>query len=207
MRILSLMTILWLAVSPSAPLWAQAEPGAAQSVCDPPVAVDKIRWGTQVDEEASRRLKSLYEADQAARQKVPLDFSQDAPRRREVVDLLRQGKVVTPDDLYHAAMVFQHGNCPDHFLLANRMAEKAMQSGHRAARWLYAASWDRYLMNTGKPQKFGTQYRKIGSEWELYPVDLATMDEERQQYNVPPLADAQARVEKLNAQEKTRRDR
>ncbi len=80
---------------------------------------------------------------------------EDRKRRTEVMGYLSEGKINDANSLYYAAVIFQHGNCPEHYKLANLLAEKAMQMGHNGARWLYAATLDRYHMSLGKPQKFG----------------------------------------------------
>jgi hypothetical protein len=55
---------------------------------------------------------------------------------------------------------------------------------------MYAASLDRALMSRGLPQKYGTQYVSFdGGPLELYQYDAMTTDEERHQYNVPPLSE------------------
>ena len=68
-----------------------------------------------------------------------------------------------------------------------------------------AAAWDRYQMRLGKPQWYGTQFVRddmdMDSPWRLYEVDTtAVTDADRRRLNVPPLADARARVETMNAQ-------
>lgn len=137
--------------------------------------------------------------------------AEDRARQREVIRYLEKGEINSADDLYHAAMIFQHGNCVEHYRLANQLAERALSKGSEGAKWLYAATLDRYLMNQGKLQKFGTQFVKFGpggvgpggivgpeGEWQLYPVDPTTTDEERARYNVPPLASQQEKAKRLN---------
>ncbi len=77
------------------------------------------------------------------------------------------------------------------FELANQLAERAIELGEDDARWLYAATLDRYLTSQGKPQKYGTQYQNVDGKWVLLPVDPATTDEERAEYRVPPLQEPQ----------------
>lgn len=52
-------------------------------------------------------------------------------------------------------------------------------------------------MSLGRPQKYGTQYTLVDGRYALYPVDPATTDAERAQYDVPALAEAQARAETM----------
>jgi hypothetical protein len=65
---------------------------------------------------------------------------------------------------------------------------------------LAAASQDRYLMNIGRPQRFGTQYRTDGpgTAWYLYQTDTGVTDELRKAFNVQPLDKARERVAEIN---------
>lgn len=63
---------------------------------------------------------------------------------------------------------------------------------------LAAAAYDRWLVHQGKPQKYGTQYRSDdGEAFRLEEVDPATTDEERAEWDVPPLAEAQRMAEHM----------
>ena len=70
--------------------------------------------------------------------------------------------------------------------------------GDGRSKWLYAATLDRWLLSTGKPQKFGTQFRKEkNGDWELaQPIDKTVTDTKRAQYNVPPLSEALSEYKK-----------
>ncbi|MBO0777659.1 MAG: hypothetical protein J2P37_02420 [Ktedonobacteraceae bacterium] len=64
------------------------------------------------------------------------------------------------EDYFHAAMIFQHGERLEDYWQAHELAKQAVAQGYRpAACWFVAASYDRWLMHQGKPQKYGTQYR------------------------------------------------
>jgi hypothetical protein len=148
----------------------------------------------------NRRLRELFEQDQADRAGGQLGEGtgeRDDRRRAEVEALLAAGAVTEAEDLYHAAMVFQHGHRRDHYRRAHELATHAAELGHRPARWLAAAAQDRWLMAAGRPQRYGTQYRSQGDRWVLWPVDPATTDAERAAWDVPPLAEALRRAEEL----------
>ncbi|MEM7049550.1 MAG: hypothetical protein AAF604_07825 [Acidobacteriota bacterium] len=101
-------------------------------------------------------------------------------------------------------MVFQHGMTVEHFGRARDLAAK-LNPDLPGAKWLYAAATDRWLIRQQKPQIYGTQFRKQSpdSPWTLEPLDPdAVTDEEREAYDVPPLAEARARVEAMNAEQK-----
>lgn len=104
-------------------------------------------------------------------------------------------------DNYHAAMVLQHSDKTEHYKLANELCSKAMELGEEKAKWLYAATLDRYLLSSGnKFQKYGTQYQKNDHGlWELYPIDPMTTDEIRVQYDVPSLVKLKVREKDLNS--------
>ena len=179
-------------------------PKLVQQPCDPPVTT--VTFGETSDPKVADRIKVLFDEDQARESsaKKGKDWgtiqAEDRVRQLEVMRYLEKGEINSADELYYAAMIFQHGNCVEHYKLANQLAERAMARGSNPAKWLYAATLDRYLMNQGMPQKFGTQFLRAGPDgkWQLYPVDPATTDDERARYNVPSLAAQKEKAEKLN---------
>jgi hypothetical protein len=179
--------------------------------CDP--VIENVRFDGGPDVKISERLKTLFDEDQRFAsestawthpERVLRELGQDFIKQREdearayrveVLQLLQQGKITRAEDLYHAAMIYQHGTCADHFKLANELAERSMTLGYQPARWLYAASRDRYLLAVGRSQKFGTQlhwdkYRG----WYMPALDFRTTDEERAKYDVPPIAELWQRL-------------
>src|SRR5436190_5616218 len=155
-----------------------------------------------VAEASNPELSAIFTADQADRQQR-LAFedlhARDAERRQRVEVLLGSGLAPTAEDLFHAAMVFQHGGSPAAYERAHELAEEAVRMGHERARWLAAASLDRWLMSTGRPQKYGTQYRALNGVWVLHEVDPATTDDERAEWSVPGLQVAVDRAAAMNA--------
>ena len=154
-------------------------------------------------------LAALHEADQADRSgpMYRIDFEvlleRDSVRRERVRALIAAGAARTARDHYHAAMVLQHGHDTADFRLAHELARRAvaLDSTDRRARYLVAASWDRYLMLSGKPQWYGTQYHRPapGAPWELYPVDSTRVsDAERLRLGVGTLREQRARAELFN---------
>jgi hypothetical protein len=176
-----------------------------------------LRWAGWVGRARSNRetyeraqnpeLLTLYEADQADRALPPerIDWRvvgpRDAQRLARVKQLVRTGGLHSADDFFHAAMVLQHGPLPDDTDEARRLALRAVEldPAQEQAKWLAAAALDRSLMRRGKPQRFGTQFLIVDGKWQLYQVDPAVSDEERERWNVPPLAQAQARAASMNA--------
>jgi hypothetical protein len=183
----------------------------------------------------NQELHDLFDEDQADRRgELPADLRRrDQRRRRRVERALAQGAVTDPDDLFRAAMVFQHGSDRAHDRRAHELARRAAELGSaRPARWLAAAAHDRErglritvtsdliafgdpvvlvmrrprsLMAGGLPQKYGTQYRSVDGRWVLCQVDPTTSDEERARWDVPPLAEALRRAAQMTHDD--RRDR
>ena len=108
-------------------------------------------------------LTKLYNADQTEREGPNVDWTalyhHDIERRVQLRQWLAAGKVVTGIDYYHAAMILQHGQNPDDYLLAHVLAVTAISKGNLDARWLSAATLDRYLRSIWQPQVYGTQYQ------------------------------------------------
>jgi len=154
----------------------------------------------------NKELFDLHTADQADRQAGPggIDWSvvhpRDLERQKRVKEIVAAGQANTSADYYHAAMVLQHGDHPEDYDQSNQWAMRALEldPSNDAARWLAAASKDRYLMSLDKPQLYGTQFKKVDGVWVLHPVDPSISDEERARWNVPPLAEAKKRAESMN---------
>jgi len=156
------------------------------------------------DKNNNSELRLLVEADQAVRQNLPdlketpveelKEFwerlsADDARRRARVVEIISAGGARTGDDYFAAALVYQHGDDLDDFAKARDYAAKAVELGNERGRWLAAAAWDRWLVNAGYPQRFGTQYM-CSPDCELREWDESTTNEERARWNVPPLEEA-----------------
>lgn len=151
------------------------------------------------EDQADRRV--LFEKDQGTdrRQAIAPDelIARDARRLRWLEHLIAEGALNDADDYFHAAMLLQHGPDRAHHQRAHELAKQAAQLGSQPARWLAAAAPDRWLMAGGLPQRYGTQYRAGGDRWVLHEVDPTTSDEERAQWDVPPLEQARRRAEEM----------
>lgn len=164
-----------------------------------------------------RSLHNLYLDDQLARkqfqkrstwtgEKLKELASADASRIRQVKKLVKVGSLKRSRDLYEAAMILQHGKGSEDFLLAHILASAAAFRGHKQARWLSAATLDRYLHDVGKAQVFGTQFRTKNADGEhsIWTMDLINQellgDELRELYGVPPLSIGVARLSELNGE-------
>lgn len=156
---------------------------------------------------ASSRLAELFEEDQADRRALGALLSpeelmdRDTQRRHETLRHINVPALHSEEDFYHAAMIFHHGLCSDHFKLAHGLATESMELGYEKAKWLYASTLDRYLRKIGHVQRFGTQYDQRGRcSYVLGRVDSATTDQDRKRFNVPTLAEARALADTLSEQ-------
>lgn len=79
-------------------------------------------------------------------------------RREKVRALLAAGELKTGEDFKEAAFIFHHTDDTDDCLFAHVLAMEAVLKGSDSAKWIEAATLDRYLQSLGRPQVFGTQY-------------------------------------------------
>ncbi len=157
----------------------------------------------------NRELKLLYEQDQNARKVENIDWTelirQDSARRAEVNMLIEENKLSTSNDYYRAAMIFQHGNKAPSYKMAWQFAQKAVQidSANSSARWLIAASYDRYLISIRKPQIYGTQFVVMDKKYYLQNIDTTIVsDKERIQYGTRTLQEIRDYLTKMNGEDK-----
>lgn len=151
-------------------------------------------------------LAFLYEGDKQERMDQPKANTaeyksmraRDQERREGVMEILVANELQTPEDYYHAAHIMNHGDTPEDAENAHRLALRSSELGYRAARWLAAASYDRWQMYQGKPQKYGTNYVYDGRGDRLWDVDPNTTDEERAEWDVPPLAEQLRKAQEAN---------
>ena len=165
----------------------------------PPADVAALSAG-----EVSDELARLFTEDQADRRAETIDWEEVAPRDTarlaRVKHLYHGGKLAAGLDYFHAAMVLQHSSDPEDHLLAHEFCVAAIGQGVEQAKWLAAASEDRFLNGIGRPQRFGTQYRKGSPDdlWSLGEIRPDVEDSLRAALNVPTLLQAQTRMEKMN---------
>lgn len=144
-------------------------------------------------------LRTLAQEDQDSRTGKTVQRTDDE-RLWLVLEQLAKGAVQTPEDRCNAARVLQNSalgfrddvvvaKSPNDYLLAHFLAKASFETGYKPARWLVAATLDRYLSFTEGYQKYGTQRlfnQKLQRE-ELVPIDRSTTDEERARFGVAPL--------------------
>lgn len=168
------------------------------------IAAVQQRYFTQVNPELYR----MYVADQADRSARPIDWDQVVPRdearRARVAELAAAGALRHADDYFHAALLFQHGDRPEHYRQAQSWAQRSVALGTTLPKvaWLACAAEDRWLHSLGRPQVWGTQFMppKDGKGWTLEPFDRrARTDAERVANGVDTLADIERELARLVA--------
>ena len=149
---------------------------------------------------------TMVDEEQRMRYNDTLDWSlvaaADLQHRQRVFELLAQGAISDPENLYRAALVLQHADpssCRECYRLAYYLALEAVNKGFNEARNLAATCLDRSLVYSGQPQKYGTQfYQDSIGKWYLFDIDSLTTDSERIIWQIPRLDSILARLDKLN---------
>lgn len=159
------------------------------------------------DNEELARLYREDQSDRTSKDGKPIDWNavdaRDKTREKRVKELYAGNQLRTGADYYHVAMVLQHASTPEDYLLAHELCVVAISKGDERAKWLAAASEDRFLMVIDRPQRFATQFRSVGnSPMGLYQTDQGVTDELRRALNVPTLAQAKEREARMNSKKK-----
>jgi hypothetical protein len=124
--------------------------------------------------------------------------------RQEVYRLMARALIREGIDQYRAALILQtadRSEGPDICLEAHYLAAEAMEKGVDNAAYVAAAALDRYLVLSGRRQRYGTQYFVDNDgRYQLYPLDTTTTDSVRAIWDVPPLSRLRAEIDSLNSQ-------
>lgn len=164
------------------------------TACGPSARTDDAPAPVAVAVADNRALAALFRDDQAARKHGGPDLMEslaDAERRDQVRAMLDRGEVRSGRDYWRAGFIFQHGDRPEDFLLAHALATAALSLGEQDGAWLAAARLDRYLVATGRPQIYGTQFIAIPDQ----PTRQSALDRDlltdaiRKATRVPALAE------------------
>ncbi len=147
-------------------------------------------------------LKKLFDEDQADRMPpagkliANVDWAvvsaRDEVRELRIKELIQADALGTGADYYHAAMILQHASTPNDYLLAHDLCVVAIGKGVDGAKWLAAASLDRFLTSIDRAQRFGTQFqsKRATQRPRLLAVDPSVPDSLRRAFNVPTLDEA-----------------
>jgi hypothetical protein len=130
-------------------LVAQSSAPNAQKPSETPKTVHQLFVEDQDDTHGPDGKPRFTEEEYLQRVKV---------RQATLREMLAAGEIKTGDDFRDASYIFQHSDKPDDCLFAHILAMEAVFRGTTAARFIAAATLDRYLQFTKQPQVFGTQY-------------------------------------------------
>ncbi len=154
-------------------------------------------------------LQTLFRADQDERTNHPQVGTseylalreRDAERRKRLQVIIASEELTEAEDYYNAAWLLNHGETVAEVWQAHTLAKKAAELGSSRARWLAAATFDRWLMYQGKPHKYGTQLVPDGKRQRVWDVDPTTSDIERAEWDVPSLVEMEKRAEEVTRTE------
>jgi len=139
-------------------------------------------------------LERLYMADRADRAPAGGRATYPTPgpareRVRRVREILERDRLTTGADYYHAAAILQHAGQPSDLLLAHELSMVALALGDQRARWLAVATLDRYLMESGRAQRWGTQQLATPDDPAAapHPIEPGVTDTMREVMDVPIL--------------------
>ncbi|MBJ6118804.1 hypothetical protein JAO76_11405 [Pontibacter sp. BT310] len=117
----------------------------------------------------SDKLAYAYNTDQADRMTIRayLGFLNDSMAKRDSIrleqvgELYRNSQISKPMDKFYAAFIFHHSNHSSLFEIAQKLAGEAASESELKSdyvvQWLAKATYDRWMVSLGKPQKYGTQ--------------------------------------------------
>lgn len=168
--------------------------------------------GTSRRSEVLARLEAIRMLDQSGRQSGMTDNTgavrPDVENRKEVATLFAEGCFTTGRDYHNAALVFQHGDVPDHFYQTYIWANRAVELGDPQARWLIPRAIDRWSLNSGYKQLFATNLVTesyfspvtVASQktWCVWPNASLITDSQRRAFGLKTLAEQVARAKAMN---------
>ena len=182
----------------------------AQAIAEnTPATPPEIKYPLECKKErhliATARIQEITDADQAERAGGTMNadsLKRDLEKRKEIAGFFAEGCLLTGDDFFNAALVFQHGSVPDHYYQTWLWSKRAADLGHKKANWLIPRAVDRYLGSRGFKQLYGTQFYGTRTDdgflWCLSDVASGISDEAREKIGVRSLAEAAEQVAKMN---------
>ena len=154
-------------------------------------------------------LKQMLVDDQAIREKwdemtendIVTMLDEDLARRKRVGEILGEGCFKTPEDYMAAALIYQHGDTPDHYYQAFVWSNRAVELGDEKQKHFVALTIDRYLVSKGNKQLFGSQAftsNLAAGCYCLQQVETSFPDARRQQFSGVSLQERYEWVSSLN---------
>lgn len=152
----------------------------------------------------NKEISKIFTEDQDDRKnpdffKNPKYLKRDADRAERILKIFISKKIITPLDYYRSAFVLHHSSLDTDREVACQLAKKSFGMGYNKAGWLYAAIVDRNLMQSGKKQRFGTQFFRQSSDmpFEIYP-SLSVAKKIREKYGLKSKEKVLEDLAKLN---------
>lgn len=117
----------------------------------------------------SDKLAYAYKTDQADRMTMRAYLGirndnlakRDSIRLAQVKHLYKENQIIKPIDKFYAAFIFHHSKKSSLFEIAQKLAGEAASvselKNNYVVQWLAKATYDRWMVSLGKPQKYGTQ--------------------------------------------------
>ncbi|STX81491.1 Uncharacterised protein [Legionella busanensis] len=157
------------------------------------ISLDTCLYKPEIQAERSAELQAIVVSDQEEREnfegKTEEEFVEllknDLERRQRVGAIFAEGCLQSAQDFAAAALVFQHGDIPDHYYQTFLWAKRAVELGDASQKQLMALGIDRYLVHLGRKQLFGSQAFGEFKETLCYclePVEASFPDDLRQDY-------------------------
>jgi hypothetical protein len=116
---------------------------------------DKLAYAYKTDQTDRMTLSAylgLFEESMAKRDNI---------RLKQVNQLYKNNHIVLPMDKFYAAFIFHHSKKSSFFEIAQKLAGEAAAvselKGDFVVQWLAKATYDRWMVSLGKPEKYGTQ--------------------------------------------------
>lgn len=147
-----------------------------------------------------QKIVDLDQKDRSNHSVTPDVQKRDNDRRKRIGAIFGEGCFKSAKDYANAALVFQHGDRPDHFFQTFIWAKRAVELGDSSQKRLMALAIDRYLVNTGHKQLFASQAYKEGASpcWCLQEVESTFPKKLRIEYMGSSLQDQEDWVDSLN---------
>jgi hypothetical protein len=127
--------------------------------------------------------KDEYHSDKWTEDQIEVLRKRDLARRGRVAEIFAEGCFSTAADYRAAALVFQHGDAPDHHFQTFLWSKRGVEAGDASQKKMMAYGIDRYLVGVGKKQLFGSQSYAEGSSCHCeQPVEPSFPKELRKGY-------------------------
>lgn len=145
-------------------------------ICSIGIAIGLLRPlepATISSNDVSKTLAYAYETDQGDRKNLQFYLGifkdkmklRDSMRLEQVKKLYEGNQIYKPLDKFHAAFILHHSRESELYEIAHELASKAASADALKnvyqVQWLVKATFDRWMLSIGKPQKYNTQ-GKVG---------------------------------------------